>query len=129
MSGRVRRGQEVADLDRPVLRVDLAIDLANQRDRHASRVRRALVQHDRGSVFSASRHDTRDFPVVRVAALSQLTARVDDDDGSRIGDALARDDVEIFGAIGAGQQDVAGDRDVSLKKPRELSSCGPDPSA
>ena len=117
-----RRGrQQIANLDRAILGVDFAKDLAHQRQRLTDLFGRAFVEDDAGLVVTRAGDHSRHALVIGVAAFEERALFTQHHHGSRL-HATSFGQRELFGAIGIRQPDVAGHFDVAFETAGEQTA-------
>lgn len=106
--------QQIANLDCSVPRIHFAEDFAQQRNRFSHVIGLLLVQHDAGLVTARTGDHPGDSFIIGLLARVQGTFLAQDHDRSGL-NLLRFADIEILGAIGVEQTDVASDLDIALE--------------
>jgi hypothetical protein len=83
MARGVRRCKEIADLNGPIRGVDVARNLAHQRDRDSTRIRASLIKNDARPITAATGDDTGNPLVIGGGAIAEATLVAQDHDRSR----------------------------------------------
>jgi hypothetical protein len=112
--------QQITHFDRTVLRIYFAVDFSEQCNGFARIAGFLLVEHDAGFVVAGARDDACDSLVVGILTGKERTIFTNDHDRPRL-DGYAGTNIEMLGAIGIGELNVARDDDVSFEQSCEFS--------
>jgi hypothetical protein len=118
MPGRGGTGEQVADRDRTVCRIGLAVGAPHQRYRLAGLGAMLVLAHDDARLEVAGPgHHTHHLPVVGGGGRFEHAMRSDRHQRAGL-DAGAGSDHELFGAVHAREGHVPGDNDIAFEESR-----------